>query len=136
MDDATRDRTDLHQLLRLIGMLGNPNEAGFWDSWRTNLDGYSFKKMKTGIALAARPDTAPRTVHTFAGYVLKFFSRSTPEEEEELIRHVGVYLSGHREVELSVQFLADIRATAWRVYRDYGGYDPQVVATRWAEAEL
>jgi hypothetical protein len=136
MDDSTYDRADLDQLLHLIGMLGDPTQAGFWDTWRTSLDGYSFKKLKAGIDLATRPDSSPRSVQSFAGYVLKFFSTSTPEKEEEMVKDVGAYLSGHAEREIPVQFLADIRTTAWRVYRDFGGHKPQAVAAWWAKAEL
>lgn len=41
----------------------------------------------------------------------------------------------HAENQLAIQFLADIRTTAWRLYRDFGSTSPKEVAAWWAQAK-
>ncbi|MFE4018503.1 hypothetical protein ACFXPZ_13930 [Streptomyces sp. NPDC059101] len=135
MSDVLEDRRDVDHLLRLIGMLGSPNRPGFWDSWRTNLDGYSFQKMQTYIRLCSEDEVSRMFASSFGSYVLKFFSESTAEGEARLVEEVGEYISAHRENQPAIQFLIDLRATAWRLMRDNSEVDPAVVAAEWAKAD-
>lgn len=136
MSDTLEDRTDLDHLLRLIGMLGSPNEPGFWDSWRADSDGYAFKKMKASVRLCSKGDVVPFWVEDFGSYVLKFFSTKNADEEAALVKEVGGYISAHAENQPAIQFLTDLRATAWRLMRDNTGIRADTMAAEWEKAEL
>lgn len=134
------DRADLDRLLRLVGMLGDPGEdGGFWDTWRTDSHGYSFKKMKAGInaCATASEGMAGTRAEDFANYLFMFFSPHTAEEEAALIKSVRIHLgAGHDEDQVAMQFLADLRETAWRVLRDNSAPKPATVIEQWSRAEL
>ncbi|MEU2086758.1 hypothetical protein ABZ569_33425 [Streptomyces albus] len=128
------DRGDVDRLLRLIGMLGSPS-GGFWDSWRTDMDGYAFAKMKTFVTRCAEPDAPPALLSFFGSYVLKFFSSEDADAEAALVERVRAFISGHAENQPAIQFLNDLRATAWRLMRDNSGVRAETVAAAWGEAE-
>jgi hypothetical protein len=117
-------------------MLGSPDEPGFWDSWRAGLGGYSFRKMKTFVTRCSKGDVEPMLVKDFDGYVLTFFSTGNPGEEAELVGKVGRYIDAHAENQPAIQFLIDVRATAWRLMLDNSGVRPETVAAEWEKAEV
>lgn len=133
MHETLRDRTDLNHLLTLIGMLGKP-DAGFWEHWRTDSHGYVFKKMRAGIRQCADPNVTGHQAQDFADYIMMFFSTNSSQEETELVDKVARYISVCGENQPGIQFLQDIRATAWRMYRDNQGVLPETVIKNWSTA--
>lgn len=134
MSETLRNRTDLNHLLTLIGMLGEPEDGGFWESWRTDLHGYAFKKMKNGIERCADPNVQILRVQDFADYILMFFSTDSAGEESELADKIARYVSTGDGDQPGIQFLQDIRATAWRLYRDNSQVLPETVIKNWGAA--
>ncbi|MEU3633029.1 hypothetical protein [Streptomyces fradiae] len=135
MDAPAHDCQDLDRLLRLIGILGDPALRGFWDSWRHDRDGYGFKKIKAGIAAIAREDGMhDHWAHDFADYVLMLFARKTPEEEAELVLQIGRHITSGDPQAVGSQFLADLRRTAWQVWRDHQETDAATVIQQWENA--
>lgn len=138
MTEPTHECPDLDRLIRLIGILGSPTEPGFWDSWRTDSDGYGFGKIKAGIAKFAKSsgsyDNHDYRAHDFANYVLMLFATDTPEQEQKLADTVGRYISSGSPLAVGTRFLADLRATAWRLWRDHHGVETAEVIQQWVQA--
>jgi hypothetical protein len=136
MDEPVHECPDLDRLLRLIGILGSPTEdGGFWESWRHDLDGYGFKKIKAGIAAVAKQTyNHDYQARDFADYVLMLFARETPEREAKLIDTIGRHITAGDFRAVGTQFLTDLRSTAWRVWRDHHNIDAATVIQQWAEA--
>ncbi|MFD9778345.1 hypothetical protein ACFWZS_29765 [[Kitasatospora] papulosa] len=136
MAERIQRNPDLDQLLRLIGILGSPIAAGgFWESWRHNEDGYGFKKIKSGVASIARSaSNHDYLARDFADYVLMLFATETPEQEDKLADMIGRHItSGHTQA-VGAQFLADLRGTAWRVWRDHHEVTAIDAIEQWAQA--
>jgi hypothetical protein len=135
MDKPVHVCPDLDRLLRLIGILGSPAENGFWDSWRRDSHGYPFKKIKGCITAFTRPDHDHQFVaYDFADYVLMLFATNSPQAEDKLADTIGRHIStGGEPKAVGVQFLADLRATAWTVWRDHHSPDASTVIKRWAD---
>lgn len=134
MPDA---RPDLQHLLRLLGMLGDPNHRdGYWEPWRTALDGYWMTKIKTYVTHCSKPDVQPVVIGAFAGYVLAFFSADDDLSEEKLIESISHHISPHAQNQAATQFLADIRATAWRLMTATSRPTAGDVTRMWADVKL
>ncbi|MGW1201171.1 hypothetical protein [Streptomyces cyaneofuscatus] len=136
MTGSTHDCADLDRLLHLIGLLGDPKDPGFWDSWRAESHGYSFDKIKAGIACLARdePGMHDHWAYDFADYVLMLFDTSSPEEEQRLVKDVGGTLSSGSIFAVGTQYLSDLRATAWHVWREHKRIGSDTVIQQWQEA--
>ncbi|MFF9003696.1 hypothetical protein ACF1GW_39025 [Streptomyces achromogenes] len=135
MDAPAHDCRDLDQLLRLIGILGSPaNEHSFWESWRPKDHGYGFKKIKAGIVALHRPDADhDYLARDFADYVLMLFATETPEGEAQLVDSIGRHITAGHSTAVGTQFLADLRNTAWRVWRDHRGPNADSVVDWWRQ---
>ncbi|MFF5184823.1 hypothetical protein ACFY30_13715 [Streptomyces sp. NPDC000345] len=138
MTTRRHDCFDLDRLLRLIGMLGSPTERDFWASWRTDMDGYGYKKIKGGIEALARsadaPDEHDHWAHDFADYVLMLFAADSPEKEAELADTIGRTITSGDSQTVGALFLADLRSTAWRVWRDHHSSDAATTIQQWKDA--
>ncbi|KPC73479.1 hypothetical protein ADL27_52155 [Streptomyces sp. NRRL F-6602] len=135
MTERSHDCTDLDQLLRLVGILGSPTEGHFWESWRQDLNGYGFKKIKaciTAIGRSTRPHNA--MAHDFADYVLMLFATDSPQKEAELVDKAGRCISAGDHIAVGAAFVTDLRATAWRVWRDHHDVDAATVVQQWTDA--
>ncbi|MFE6474582.1 hypothetical protein [Streptomyces rochei] len=131
------DCSDLDQLLRLIGMLGNPAEKDFWKSWRTKDDGYGYDKIKACITSLARADQDNMhdyRAHDFADYVLMLFTTETPEADAELADTIGRQMTSGDSRTVGARFLEDLRATAWRVWRDHHHAEAATTVKEWTAA--
>ncbi|MFE6480267.1 hypothetical protein [Streptomyces rochei] len=138
MNKPVQECPDLDRLLRLIGILGPPTEEGnFWKYWRPGEDGYGFKKIKGCITGFTRPSHDHRWVaHDFADYVLMLFATGSPEEESKLADLIGRHISTGEPRAVGIQFLADLRSTAWNVWRDHHSPDAATVIQQWSTAPL
>ncbi|MGV9289502.1 hypothetical protein [Streptomyces sp. NPDC003719] len=135
MTERSHDCSDLDQLFRLIGILGSPTEGEFWESWRRDMDGYGFKKIKAGIsAFAKQTPNHDYLAHDFADYVLMLFATDSPENEAKLVDKIGRNITPGDCDAVGTQFLADLRATAWRIWRDHRTADPATVIQQWTDA--
>lgn len=114
---------DVDQLLRLLGMLGSPSERDFWTDWRPNEHRYGYKKIAGGVQALVRSEREGseeqrRWAHDFADYVLLLFATESPASEAKLVDMIGrTITTGHTQT-VGALFLADLRSTAWRVWRD------------------
>ncbi|MEV7203499.1 hypothetical protein [Streptomyces griseoluteus] len=129
--------SDLDQLLRLIGMLGDPTEKDFWQTWRTKNDGYSYDKIKgciTGLARAEQDGMHDYRAHDFADYVLMLFTTDTADEDAELAETIGRQMTPGDTKTVGTRFLEDLRATAWRVWRDHHDADAAATMQEWIRA--
>ncbi|WP_196942953.1 hypothetical protein [Streptomyces sclerotialus] len=135
MTETHHECPDLDRLLRLIGILGSPADPGFWDRWQTEDGGYGFKKIKAGIAQLAQPADERHSywARDFADYVLMLFATETPEEERKLADEIGRHITSGSHMAVGTQFLADLRATAWQVWRDHHGVDSAAVIRQWGQ---
>ncbi|MDH2393642.1 hypothetical protein QCN29_33755 [Streptomyces sp. HNM0663] len=140
MTHRCHDCIDLDRLLRLIGILGSPTERDFWASWRTDVDGYGYKKIKSGIEGIARSAEMSDMhdhdyrAHDFADYVLLLFATDSPEKEAELVDEIGRSITSGDSQAVGTQFLADLRSTAWRVWRDHHSADAATTIQQWTDA--
>ncbi|MFG2948357.1 hypothetical protein [Streptomyces adustus] len=131
---------DLDQLLRLIGILGEPGKRFFWKEWRPNEDGYGYTKIKGGVVAlfretgAVADDAHDSRAHDFADYVLMLFATSSQDEERALVDLIGSAITSGDTTAVGTHFLADLRATAWRVWRDHHAATADDTVKWWTDA--
>ncbi|MGW1729224.1 hypothetical protein ACWCQK_41140 [Streptomyces sp. NPDC002306] len=57
--------------------------------------------------------------HGFADYVLMLVATDSPEKEVKLADRIGQRITSGDALQVGTPFLADLRATAWSVWRDH-----------------
>lgn len=135
MTNRHHDCFDLDQLLRLIGILGSPTDRDFWASWRTDMDGYGYNKIKAGIeALGRSTETHNHWAHDFADYILMLFATDSPDKEAKLADTIGRAITSGDTQTVGTQFLTDLRSTAWRVWRDHHSANAATTIQQWTDA--